>query len=620
MAFARTPTYITKESPNVAINENFDALFGLINEYFPVIPISKNANLIKTKNGIDTSQNISTEGTPYFKSVGAGVQPKQGQSFTIKAKTDIGTDVFSPNFRTGEGWGVMYEDGEYTQYIDNLQINGWLKAKEFIIEQTKLRDANYLFTNSAQVKSTNGTTFFDVEDPNENGVAPFEANDIILCLQVNLTGASYTAGEIDDDPYLIKRLIFKVDSVSGTRVTLTSAAGAPTNKGTIKKGDVFARIGNTTDSTRQGLVGIFNDEENAPYFDIRTGLSSYSAYKSDSNIQTRIGKLDGINDASFADLDGTQTDWFGNYFIGNTYIKGNAFIEGSITLTNQISSSDISDVDAYSTGQDEQTLSTLNYDTPSGSGFYLDATHLGYYSGAAWTTYMDNTGNFYLGGTSGSLQWTSGTLTIDGNVFSGSISSSATITGGILQTASSGARVVIGTSNDIRFYNSSGIYKGALAGGVSGIVFDNNTEVQGSFTVSGAFSAGSVSSTEFGYLNGVTSDIQTQLNGKAASSHTHSTSDITSGQLGLAYGGTGSGSGSFSTFRVVITNGTPVMQSSSITTGELGYLSGLAQNVETALNSKASSTWGSPTGIGTTSTGTVLYKRSFNGQDVVTTT
>lgn len=42
---------------------------------------------------------------------------------------------------------------------------------------------------------------------------------------------------------------------------------------------------------------------------------------------------------------------------------------------------------------------------------------------------------------------------------------------------------------------------------------------------------GTVSNTEFQYLNGATSAIQTQLDGKAASSHTHAASDITSGTL-----------------------------------------------------------------------------------------
>lgn len=37
------------------------------------------------------------------------------------------------------------------------------------------------------------------------------------------------------------------------------------------------------------------------------------------------------------------------------------------------------------------------FDTPSGSGLFLDETHLGYYSGGVWQTYMDNSGNFSLG-------------------------------------------------------------------------------------------------------------------------------------------------------------------------------------------------------------------------------
>ena len=53
------------------------------------------------------------------------------------------------------------------------------------------------------------------------------------------------------------------------------------------------------------------------------------------------------------------------------------------------------------------------------------------------------------------------------------------------------------------------------------------------------FANGSVSNTEFQYLDGVTSGIQSQLDGKAASSHNHAASAITSGQLALARGGTG---------------------------------------------------------------------------------
>jgi len=57
--------------------------------------------------------------------------------------------------------------------------------------------------------------------------------------------------------------------------------------------------------------------------------------------------------------------------------------------------------------------------TPSVTGLYLGSTNLGYYkagAGAGWKTYMDSSGNFYLGGTAGALQWNGTTLSIEGNV------------------------------------------------------------------------------------------------------------------------------------------------------------------------------------------------------------
>jgi len=59
--------------------------------------------------------------------------------------------------------------------------------------------------------------------------------------------------------------------------------------------------------------------------------------------------------------------------------------------------------------------------SPSGAGLYLSSTNLGYYDGGDWKTYMDNSGNFYLGGTSGKFQWVASTdtLTISGGGLGG---------------------------------------------------------------------------------------------------------------------------------------------------------------------------------------------------------
>jgi hypothetical protein len=80
--------------------------------------------------------------------------------------------------------------------------------------------------------------------------------------------------------------------------------------------------------------------------------------------------------------------------------------------------------------------------TPTGAGLYLGSSYLGYYNGGAWTSYLNNSGNFYLNGSDGhsGLSWipASNALSIDGNItarngtFYGSITSNATITGGTI--------------------------------------------------------------------------------------------------------------------------------------------------------------------------------------------
>jgi hypothetical protein len=53
---------------------------------------------------------------------------------------------------------------------------------------------------------------------------------------------------------------------------------------------------------------------------------------------------------------------------------------------------------------------------PSLSGLYLASDYMGYYNqGTGWKTYMDNAGNFFLGGTNGALRWNGGSLLIYGS-------------------------------------------------------------------------------------------------------------------------------------------------------------------------------------------------------------
>ncbi len=60
----------------------------------------------------------------------------------------------------------------------------------------------------------------------------------------------------------------------------------------------------------------------------------------------------------------------------------------------------------------------VNVNTALGTGLYLGSDKMGYWSGSAWKTYMDNAGKFYLNAGAGSnyLSWNGTTLTISGAI------------------------------------------------------------------------------------------------------------------------------------------------------------------------------------------------------------
>ena len=104
----------------------------------------------------------------------------------------------------------------------------------------------------------------------------------------------------------------------------------------------------------------------------------------------------------------------------------------------------------------------------------------------------------------------------------------------------------------------------------------NGTIVNADINTSAAIDAtkihdGTISNTEFGYLNGVSSAIQTQLDAKQATI-TGSASTIDTESL--------------TANRAVISNGSQKIAVSSVTDTELGYVSGVTSALQTQLNAK----------------------------------
>jgi len=307
-----------------------------------------------------------------------------------------------------------------------------------------------------------------------------------------------------------------------------NAYGANANP-TWKKGATIVNYKQSGD----GGVYMTASEFNAPYLSI---FDHEGSPWDTINTRLRLGNLNGFLGYS-SDLYGIaigETTKYLKYDTTNGLrISGNITIlnPGDIDQTTLTNSASAGATVGATWGTNLSNIPTT-LGTPSGTGLFLSATNMGYYTSGIWKTYMDSSGNFYLGGTSGKLQWTAATNTlaikgsitastidignngyhcdINGNIwwgssatyagatikisstgsvnlttgtFSGELSAAtgtlgkitagtitgATITGGTIRTAESGAKVEMSAANNrLDVYNSNSTNIGWFGGAGNG--------------------------------------------------------------------------------------------------------------------------------------------------------
>lgn len=171
--------------------------------------------------------------------------------------------------------------------------------------------------------------------------------------------------------------------------------------------------------------------------------------------------------------------------------------------------------------------------TPSGSGLFLGSDFMGYYASGAWKTYMDNTGGFYLGGVSGSLQWNGTTLTVTGTL-AGNGSAVTSISGGNITTGSvtatqiaagsiTAAKIAAGTITATELAADSVTSAKILAG-----------TIVASDIASGTITATQVSAGVFISTGGAGADVNTgatTINGPMITTGTITTNQIAAGTI-----------------------------------------------------------------------------------------
>lgn len=217
------------------------------------------------------------------------------------------TDFLGTN---GTGWRIN-KDTKSTLEVDNLKIRGTLTASELVINKVRATNGSLWVTDSAKIKVGMTATYY-IETENTN---TFVAGDIIISKAWNNGAYSYT---------------YKVSSVSNNYVYLLNENGTtPTVVDLV--GKEFVRIGNATNTARQGSIYLSSSDANSPYLSVIDNVTSSTI--SASNHKLRIGNLLGLTMTDGTALSGygiyTNNGYFEGKIVANSGLISNFTISGN---------------------------------------------------------------------------------------------------------------------------------------------------------------------------------------------------------------------------------------------------------------------------------------------------
>jgi len=278
---------------------------------------------------------------------------------------------------SGSGYNLKYTGGYASLELDFLTVRRKMWAYELEIREVNSIGGTLVISvaNGVAKNVVGNTIYFDVD----GGANPiqFVTDDIVRAQAYTGRSIAYFQG--------------RVTAVSSDNITVQPDGGSDSPWNGMK----LVQVGHVSNAARQNLIYLTASDSNNPYIDMLAGVTDGSFA---GKQKLRIGNLTGITDADF----GGALSGYGLYS-NNIYLKGQIIMTGGSVAWTAVSGKP-----SY-------------FSTPTGSGLFLDATHMGYYSASAWKTYMDSSGNFVLGdygGGNAGIGWNqgTGTLTIRGTI------------------------------------------------------------------------------------------------------------------------------------------------------------------------------------------------------------
>ena len=305
---------------------------------------------------ITSSADVTAGGTALLASSAGNLKLATGNIGTTLGYNGTFTSGFA-----GAGWRVDYgvtEAAKASATFDNLTIRGRMRVYELLIQQIRATNGSVLVSSSSKVLTVsadddptwtvngatlqfNGvdatleTTIYTIttSDSTEAGADRthyhgFLTGDLIRAQQMEWDGSGF-AGVFQSD--------LEVTAVTDL-YTYTAARAGTTDAAAV--GYDYVRIGSASDTTRQGVVYLTSDDDNAPFIDIVDGITQHSQWNTAGKIRARLGRLDGITDAQFGTLDGYGL-WSDNVYLTGSIYATDGIFNGTVYATDGIFSGTI---------------------------------------------------------------------------------------------------------------------------------------------------------------------------------------------------------------------------------------------------------------------------------------
>lgn len=214
-------------------------------------------------------------------SIGLGIA-KFGTDLCLRVNTDgvyfknnLSTaGIFSSGF-AGSGWRLDATDNHLT--VDKLTVRRQMNVYELVANQIRATNGSLWVSDVVKISHVSAGDLWDLRFDNDNGRKGkvFVPGDIIKAQRFDGRNTKVTVLKVED---------YEVNNPEYYFCSFLQGS-AP------EAGDEFVRIGNVSDSNRQGSIYITSSDDGAPYMDVLDGVNTASLA---GKTRLRIGKLSGI--------------------------------------------------------------------------------------------------------------------------------------------------------------------------------------------------------------------------------------------------------------------------------------------------------------------------------------